>query len=45
MLHKETVETSTNLFMMQGNFNWRIIAKRLNEMTAYPKRHFENLHL
>ena len=43
MLHKETVETSTNLFMVQGNFNWRIIAKRLNEMTAYPKKHFTNL--
>ena len=45
MLHKETVETSTNLFMVQGNFNWRIIANRLNEMTADPKRHFENLLL
>ncbi len=43
MLHKETVETSTNLFMVQGNFNWSIIANRLNEMTAYPKKHFTNL--
>ena len=31
MLHKETFETSTNLFMVQGNFNWSIIANRLND--------------
>ena len=43
MLHKETVETSTNLFMVQGNFNWSIIANRLNEMTADPKRHLGKL--
>lgn len=45
MLHKETVETSTNLFMMQGDFDWKVIANRnrLNEMTAYPEKHFTNL--
>ena len=43
MLHKETVETSTNLFMVQGNFNWRIIANRLHEMTSHPERHFKRL--
>ena len=31
MLHKKTVETSTNLLMVQGNFNWSIIANRLND--------------
>ena len=29
--------------MMQGDFDWKVIAKRLNEMTAYPEKHFTNL--
>ena len=44
MLHKETVETSTDLVMMQGEFDWKVVANRLNEMTAEPKRHFRDLH-
>ena len=29
--------------MMQGNFDWKVIANRLNEMTSHPERHFKHL--
>ena len=44
MLQKETVETSTDPVVIQGELDWKVVANRLNEMTAEPKRHFRDLH-
>ena len=32
-----------DIVMMQGDFDWKVIANRLNEMTAHPERHFKRL--
>ena len=32
-----------DIVMMQGDFDWEVIANRLNEMTAEPEKHFTNL--
>jgi len=32
-----------DIVMMQGDFDWKVIAHRLNEMTADPEKHFTNL--
>ena len=32
-----------DIVMMQGDFDWKVIANRLNEITAHPERHFKLL--
>ena len=32
-----------DIVMMQGDFDWKVIANRLNEMTSHPERHFKRL--
>ena len=32
-----------DIVMMQGDFDWKVIAHRLNEMTSHPERHFKRL--
>ena len=32
-----------DIVMMRGDFDWKVIAHRLNEMTAYPEKQFTNL--
>ena len=29
--------------LLQGDFDWKVIAHRLNEMTSHPERHFKRL--
>ena len=32
-----------DIVMMRGDFDWKVIAHRLNEMTSHPERHFKRL--
>lgn len=32
-----------SVIMTQGNFDWKVIVNRLNEMTSHPERHFKRL--
>ena len=43
LVYFDDINFDESVIMMQGNFDWEVIAHRLNEMTAYPEKHFTNL--
>ena len=40
LIYFDDINFEENVIMMQGKYDWNVIAKRLNEMTANPKRRF-----
>ncbi len=43
LVYFDDINFDEDIVMMQGDFDWKVIANRLNEMTAYPEKHFTNL--
>ena len=43
LVYFDDINFDEDVVMMQGKLDWKIIANRLNEMTADPKRHFGKL--
>lgn len=43
LVYFDDINFDEDIVMMQGKLDWKIIANRLNEMTAYPENHFTNL--
>ena len=43
LVYFDDINFDEDIVMMQGDFDWKVIANRLNEMTADPKRHLEKL--
>lgn len=40
LIYFEDINFDESVIMMQRKFDWSVIAKRLNEMTAKPEKHF-----
>ena len=40
LIYFDDINFEKSVIMMQGKFDWNVIAKRLNEMTAHPDKHF-----
>ena len=43
LVYFDDINFDESVIMMQGNFDWEVIAQRLNEMTSHPERHFKRL--
>lgn len=43
LVYFDDINFDEDIVMMQGDFDWKVIANRLNEMTADPKRHWGKL--
>jgi hypothetical protein len=43
LVYFDDINFDEDIVMMQGDFNWKVIANRLNEMTSHPERHFKRL--
>jgi hypothetical protein len=43
LVYFDDINFDEDIVMMQGDFDWKVIANRLNEMTADPEKHFTNL--
>ena len=40
LIYFDDINFEESVIMMQGKFDWNVIAMRLNEMTAHPEKHF-----
>lgn len=43
LVYFDDINYDESVIMMHEVFDWKVIAKRLNEMTAYPEKQFTNL--
>lgn len=43
LVYFDDINFDEDIVMMQGDFDWKVIANRLNEMTIDPKRHWGKL--
>lgn len=43
LVYFDDINFDEDIVMMQGDFDWKVIANRLNEMTSHPERHFKRL--
>lgn len=41
LIYFDDINFEESVIMMQGKFDWNVIEKRLNEMTAHPDKHFK----
>lgn len=43
LVYFDDINFDEDIVMMHGDFDWKVIANRLNEMTSHPERHFKRL--
>ena len=43
LIYFDDINFDESVIMMQGKFDWNVIAKRLDEMASCPKKRFERL--